>query len=148
MSEKLAPALTSASSAAPAALPTHSVCPWKTETQGMGSRKSQSRNVVSLLEVTTTRRWGWALTCVSSRSWPASVLRLSPVVMSKSCAVRSQEAVTTCPPGGLRLSFKDTVITQTQNRQRASQAARLPRNSATAIDSIEKGQSIGKIPCP
>jgi len=45
---------------------TVSVCPWKTETAGMASRKSHSRNVVSL-EAVTTRRWvGCADTWVSS----------------------------------------------------------------------------------
>ena len=49
---------------------TYSVCPWNTDTEWIGSRKSHRRNVVSRDEV-TTRRWvGWEEVCVSSWSWP------------------------------------------------------------------------------
>lgn len=45
---------------------TDSVCPWKTDTAGIGSRKSHKRKVVSRDAVTTRRCVGWAETWVSS----------------------------------------------------------------------------------
>jgi hypothetical protein len=49
---------------------TYSVCPWNTETEWIGSRKSHRRKVVSRDDV-TTRRWvGWDEVWVSSWSWP------------------------------------------------------------------------------
>ena len=48
----------------------YSVCPWKTETECIGSLKSHNLNVVSLLAVTTSLWVGWEQQCVSSWSWP------------------------------------------------------------------------------
>ena len=57
---------------------TYSVCPWNTDTEWIGSRKSHRRNVVSREDV-TTRRWaGWDEVCVSSRSWPVRRIEAAP----------------------------------------------------------------------
>lgn len=48
----------------------YSECPWKTDTEWMGSRKSHRRNVVSLDAVTTSLWLGCPEACVSSWSWP------------------------------------------------------------------------------
>lgn len=69
---------------------TVSVCPWKTETAGIGSRKSHKRKVVSREAVTTRRCVGCAETCVSSWSWPVSGCNGWAVSTSHSIAVRSQ----------------------------------------------------------
>lgn len=69
---------------------TVSVCPWKTETAGIGSRKSHKRKVVSREAVTTRRCVGCAETCVSSWSWPVRGCNGWAVSTSHSIAVRSQ----------------------------------------------------------
>jgi hypothetical protein len=57
---------------------TYSVCPWNTDTEWIGSRKSHRRNVVSRDDV-TTRRWvGWDEVCVSSWSWPVWRIEATP----------------------------------------------------------------------
>lgn len=75
---------------------TGSECPWKTLTAGISDRKSQSRNVESRDDVTTSR-WLWcAQQCVSSESCPESVCMGVLVSISHRIAVRSHEAVMIC----------------------------------------------------
>ena len=49
---------------------TYSVCPWNTDTEWIGSLKSQRRNVVSLLAVTTNLCVGCEQQWVNSWSCP------------------------------------------------------------------------------